>query len=58
MRLMAFCVLPFESVAEWIGDHFKKESWQRAFKQYIQILAGQAKISGFRLGGADTPLVQ
>lgn len=51
-------MLPFEAVADWIADHLKKESWQRAFSQYIQILAGQAKISGFRLAGADTPLVQ
>ncbi|MGZ9097491.1 MAG: peptidylprolyl isomerase [Micavibrio sp.] len=51
-------LLPFDSVSQWVGDHLKKESWQRAFSQYIQILAGQAKISGFRLHGADTPLVQ
>lgn len=51
-------LLPFEAVADWIADHLKKESWQRAFSQYIQILAGEAKISGFRLAGADTPLVQ
>jgi peptidyl-prolyl cis-trans isomerase C len=50
--------LPFESVSSWVADHLKKESWQRAFSQYIQILAGHAKISGFRLHGADTPLVQ
>lgn len=51
-------LLPFDSVAQWVADHLKKESWQRAFSQYIQILAGEAKISGFRLHGADTPLVQ
>lgn len=51
-------LLPFESVAEWIAEHLKKESWQRAFSQYIQILAGEAEISGFRLSGVDTPLVQ
>lgn len=51
-------LLPFDSVAQWIADHLKKNSWQRAFSQYIQILAGDAKISGFRLQGAETPLVQ
>ncbi len=51
-------LLPFNSVAQWVGEHLKKESWQRAFTQYVQILAGQAKISGFRLHGVDTPLVQ
>lgn len=51
-------LLPFDSVSQWVDDHLKKESWQRAFNQYIQILAGQAKISGFRLQGSETPLVQ
>lgn len=51
-------LLPFEAVAEWVADHLRKQSWERAFSQYIQILAGEAKISGFRLAGADTPLVQ
>ena len=51
-------LLPFEAVTEWIADHLKKQSWERAFSQYIQILAGEADISGFRLAGAETPLVQ
>ena len=50
--------LPFESVKDWIADFLKSQSWQRAFSQYVQILAGEAKISGFRLKQADTPLVQ
>jgi peptidyl-prolyl cis-trans isomerase C len=51
-------VLPFEAVSEWIGDHLSQQSWQRAFSQYIQVLAAQAKISGFALKRADSPLVQ
>lgn len=51
-------LLPFEAVSEWIADYLTKQSWERAFSQYIQILAGEANISGFRLAGADTPLVQ
>ncbi|QQG37296.1 MAG: peptidylprolyl isomerase [Micavibrio aeruginosavorus] len=51
-------MLPFEAVSEWIEDHLRMESWQRAFSQYIQILAGKAEISGFRFMGADSPLVQ
>lgn len=51
-------MLPFEAVSEWIEDHLRMESWQRAFSQYIQILAGKAEISGFRFTGADSPLVQ
>lgn len=50
--------LPFDMVADWISSFLKEKSWQRALSQYIQILVGQAKISGFRLSGADTPLVQ
>lgn len=50
--------LPFEAVANWIHDFLKQQSWQRAFSQYIQILAAQADISGFRLKQADSPLVQ
>lgn len=50
--------LPFEAVADWIRDFLKQQSWQRAFSQYVQLLAGNAEISGFRLKQADTPLVQ
>jgi len=50
--------LPYEAVREWIAEYLKSQSWQRAFSQYIQILAGDAAISGFRLKQADSPLVQ
>ncbi len=50
--------LPFEAVQEWITEYLTKQSWQRAFSQYIQLLAGQAKISGFQLKQTDFPLVQ
>ena len=51
-------LLPFESVKDWIADFLKTQSWQRAFSQYIQLLAGEANITGFRLKSADTSLVQ
>jgi len=51
-------LMPYDTVAEWIGDFLKQKSWRRAFSQYVQILAGQAQISGFRLNATDTPLVQ
>ena len=51
-------LLPFEAVASRIEAHLKTQSWQRAVSQYIQILAGEAEIVGFRLLGAETPLVQ
>ncbi|GJL85400.1 MAG: peptidyl-prolyl cis-trans isomerase [Micavibrio sp.] len=50
--------LPFEAVQEWIADYLQRQSWQRAFSQYVQILAGEAEVSGFQLKQADTPLVQ
>lgn len=50
--------LPYESVKEWIAEFLEQQSWQIAFHQYIQILAGESKISGFRLKQADSPLVQ
>lgn len=51
-------LMPFDAVADWVADFLKQESWRRAFSQYVQILIGQAEISGFHLRGADTPLVQ
>ncbi len=51
--------LPFEAVKDRIADDLCKQSWQRAFSQYIQLLAGEAKISGFQLKqSSSTPLVQ
>lgn len=50
--------LPFEAVEKWIKDYLVQESWNRAFHQYVQLLAGKAEISGFRFEGASTPLVQ
>ncbi len=50
--------LPFENVADWIAKDLHQKSWNRAFHQYIQLLAGRCKISGFRLEAAQNPLVQ
>ncbi len=50
--------LPFEVVQEKIEDDLRRQSWQRAFSQYIQFLAGEAEISGFQLKKSDTLLVQ
>lgn len=50
--------LSFDAVAAWIADYLYSQSWQRAFHQYVQLLAGRAEISGFRLDMADSPLVQ
>ncbi len=50
--------LPFENVTDWIAQELQEKSWNRAFSQYIQLLAGRARITGFRLDGAQNPLVQ
>jgi peptidyl-prolyl cis-trans isomerase C len=50
--------LPFDTVRERIAAHLTDSVWRRAVAQYISLLAGQATITGFDFGGADTPLVQ
>lgn len=51
-------LLPFESVSEWISEDLHQKSWNRAFHQYIQLLAGRTRMSGFRFEAAHSPLVQ
>lgn len=51
-------VLPFEMVRQYIHDYLQTRSLQTGINQYIKILAGKAKIIGFELDGADSPLVQ
>ncbi len=50
--------LPYEHVADWIAQDLHDKSWMRAFNQYITLLAGRNRISGFRLEIAESPLVQ
>ena len=50
--------LPYEAVAKKVSDFLKEASWRRAFKQYIQLLAGNAAISGIDIAAAESPLVQ
>lgn len=50
--------LPFEAVRERIAERLKAGVEERALRQYISILAGQAEIVGVDLQGARTPLVQ
>lgn len=50
--------LPFDAVRDWIKSDLQQKSWNRAFHQYIQLLAGRSEISGFRFEGVKTPLVQ
>ncbi len=51
-------VLPFEVVQEQIAERLKASVEDRALRQYVSILAGQAEIVGVDLQGAQTPFVQ
>jgi peptidyl-prolyl cis-trans isomerase C len=51
-------VLPFEKVRERIASYLEASSSRRAAAQYVALLAGQARISGFDIAGASSPLVQ
>jgi peptidyl-prolyl cis-trans isomerase C len=51
-------MLPFETVREQIAERLRASVEERALRQYVSILAGQAEISGVDLHGAQTPLVQ
>jgi len=51
-------VLPFEAVRERIADALTARVQQRALRQYVRLLAGQADIRGIDLDPAGSPLVQ
>jgi peptidyl-prolyl cis-trans isomerase C len=51
-------VLPFEQVGKRIASYLEANSSRRAAAQYVALLAGQARISGFDIEGASSPLVQ
>lgn len=50
--------LPYEAVADKIAEYLKEASWRRAFGQYVRLLAGGARITGFDIAAAESPLVQ
>jgi peptidyl-prolyl cis-trans isomerase C len=50
--------LPFEAVRARIAERLAATVEERALRQYVSILAGQAEIVGVDLAGAPTPLVQ
>ena len=50
--------LPFEAARDQIAERLKASVEERALKQYVSILAGQAEVVGVDLAGARTPLVQ
>lgn len=50
--------LPFDAVRDQIAERLKAGVEERALKQYVSILAGQAEVVGVDLAGVQTPLVQ
>ncbi len=57
-RKVEGAVLPFQQVRERIASYLEASSSRRAIAQYVAVLAGQARISGFDIAGASSPLVQ
>jgi peptidyl-prolyl cis-trans isomerase C len=50
--------LPFDIVRDRIARHLRAAVEEKALRQYVSVLAGQADIRGADLKGAGTPLVQ
>ena len=57
-RKIAGETLPFDSVRTRIATYLEERTWRRAVAQYIALVAGQARIAGFDLPAATSPLVQ
>lgn len=49
--------LPFEMVRERIAEYLTERVRHSAYRQYVQILAGKADVSGIDLNAATSPLV-
>jgi peptidyl-prolyl cis-trans isomerase C len=50
--------LPFEQVRKRTASYLEESSWRRAVAQYVGLLVGRARIAGFEMPGASSPLVQ
>jgi peptidyl-prolyl cis-trans isomerase C len=48
----------FESVHAAVALALRQQAWVNALRQYLQLLAGRARLEGVALDGAATPLVQ
>jgi peptidyl-prolyl cis-trans isomerase C len=49
---------PFETVREAVRQGLQQQSWATALRQYLRILAGEARLAGVPLESSETPLVQ
>jgi peptidyl-prolyl cis-trans isomerase C len=52
------CQLPFEQVRERVAADLIARSAERALRQYVAVLAREAKVEGIDLSAAGSPLVQ
>jgi peptidyl-prolyl cis-trans isomerase C len=50
--------LPFDLVRDQIAERLQAMVEEKALRQYISVLAGQADIEGADLNATETPLVQ
>jgi peptidyl-prolyl cis-trans isomerase C len=51
-------ILAYEAVRDCIAERLKANVEERALRQYVSFLAGQAEVRGVDLNAAPTPLVQ
>jgi peptidyl-prolyl cis-trans isomerase C len=49
---------PFEQVRAAVAQSLRQQAFATALRQYLQVLAGEARLSGVPLEQAGTPLVQ
>lgn len=50
--------LPFEAVRAAVAQALRQQAYATALRQYLQLLAGEARLEGVSLEVADSPLVQ
>ena len=50
--------LPFDAVREQIAARLRSRVEEKALRQYVSVLAGQAEIEGVQLEASESPLVQ
>jgi peptidyl-prolyl cis-trans isomerase C len=50
--------LPFEQVKSAVAQSLRQQQFATALRQYLQLLAGAARLDGVSLEAADSPLVQ
>ena len=48
----------YEAVKSAVAQALRQQTFMTALRQYLQLLAGQARVEGVDLDAADTPLVQ